>query len=215
VPGSPANALTWSDEHHPDQPGHGSLYFNGAQNPLIGAYLTTAATAPLNKETFPDGYTIEIFVKIPLDWNSGHNSWMAVLSRWGESGQAGKSGAGTDPNEPICTFSFSNGREPQWNVYPLNLTYPTTNWGQGLPEDTWWHLAVVNDGRRTVMYIEGCPTVDNANLLTSTGITQLNLPWALGGYEYGGAINQIMHGWVGDVRIVNRPLPVREFMTAR
>jgi hypothetical protein len=153
-----------------------------------------------------------VFVKISLDWNSANNSWMAVLSRWGESGQAGKSGGDTDPNEPICTFSFSNDREPQWNAYPLNLTYPTTNWGQGLPEDTWWHLAVVNDGEYTVMYIEGCPTVDNPTLLQSNGITQLALPWALGGYEYGGVINQIFNGWVGDVRIVNRPLTVDEFM---
>jgi Concanavalin A-like lectin/glucanases superfamily/Calcineurin-like phosphoesterase len=214
IPGSAATALTWSDEYHPDQPGHGSLYFDGGQNPLHGAYLTTAAQAPLNTETFTSGFTVEAFVKIPLDWDSDNNSWMAVLSRWGESGQAGKSGANTDPNEPIATFSFSGDREPQWNVYPLNLTYPTTNWGQGLPEDTWWHVAVVNDGQHTVMYIEGSPTVDNPTLLRSTGITQLDLPWALGGYEYGGVINQIFHGFVGDVRIVNRPLPVREFMIA-
>ena len=215
VPGSASNALTWSDEYHPDQPGHGSLYFDGGQNPLHGAYLTTGSSAPLNNETFTSGFTFEVFVKIPLDWDSSNNSWMAVLSRWGESGQAGKSGANTDPNEPIATFSLSNGREPQWNVYPLNLTYPTTNWGQGLPEDTWWHLAVVNDGKHTVMYIEGGPTVDNPTLIQSTGITQLALPWALGGYEYGGAINQIFHGWVGDIRIVNRPLSVDEFMIAR
>jgi hypothetical protein len=214
VPGSASKMLTWSDEYHPDQPGHGSLYFNGHQNPLRGRYLTTGTQAPLNTETFSSGYTIEAFVKIPLDWNSADNSWMAVLSRWGESGQAGKSGGDTDPNEPICTFSFSDGREPQWNAYPLNLTYPTTNWGQGLPEDTWWHVAVVNDGRRTVMYVEGCPTVDNASFIRSTGITQLALPWALGGYEYGGSINQIFHGWVGDVRIVNRPLSPDEFMIA-
>jgi Concanavalin A-like lectin/glucanases superfamily/Calcineurin-like phosphoesterase len=214
VPGSASNALTWTSDHHPDQPGHGSLYFDGGQNPLQGAYLTTGANARLNTETFSHGFTFEVFVKIPLDWNASNNSWMAVLSRWGESGQAGKSGQNTDPNEPIATFSFSNGREPQWNVYPLNLTYPTTNWGQGLPEDTWWHLAVVNDGKHTVMYIEGCPTVDNPTLLQSTGITQLALPWALGGYEYGGSINQIFHGWVGDVRIVNRPLRVDEFMIA-
>jgi hypothetical protein len=36
----------------------------------------------------------------------------------------------------------------------------------------------------------------------------------LGGYEYGGTINQIWHGWIGDVRIVNRPLRVGEFMIA-
>ena len=214
VPGSASTALTWSNEYHPDQPGHGSLYFDGGQNPLHGAYLTTGANAPLNSEAFRAGFTVELFVKIPLDWDSNDNSWMAALSRWGESGQAGKSGQNTDPNEPIATFSFSGDREPQWNAYPLNLTYPTTNWGQGLPEDTWWHLAVVNDGKHTVMYIEGCPTVDNPTLLESIGITQLALPWALGGYEYSGSINQVFHGWIGDVRIVDRPLSVDEFMIA-
>jgi len=214
VPGSADNALTWSNQYHPDQPGHGSVYFTGGQNPLHGAYLTTGPNAPLNTEVFAKGFTIEAFVNIPLSWNSDDNSWMAVLSRWGESGQAGKSGGNTDPDEPIATFSFSGDREPQWNAYPLNLSYPTTNWGQGLPEATWWHVAVVNDGKHTVMYIEGCPTVDNPSLIESIGITQLALPWALGGYEYSGAINQIFYGYVGDIRVVNRPLSVDEFMIA-
>jgi hypothetical protein len=212
VPGSAADALTWSSDFHPNQPGHGSLLFKGGQNPLHGAYLTTAANAPLNTETFKNGFTIETFVKIPLDWDANNNSWDSVLSRWGESGQAGKSGGNTDPQEPIFTLSFSDGREPQLVFYPTNQTSSTTLWGQGLPEDTWWHLAVVNDGKHTTMYVEGCPTVDAANQVSSNGITQLNLPWALGGYEYGGSINQIFHGWVGDVRIVNRALPVSQFM---
>lgn len=218
VANSPDNVLTWSSDHAPSQPGHGSLYFDGAQNgeyPLQGAFFKTGAKAPLNTETFTSGFTFEVYVKIPLDWSADDNAWMAVLSRWGESGQAGKHGQNTDPKEPIMTFSFSNDREPQWNVYPLNLTYPTTSWGQGLPEETWWHLAVVNDGKHSVLYVEGCPTVDNPTLVQSHGITQLALPWALGGYEYGGVINQIFHGWVGDVRIVNRPLPVKDFMLNR
>lgn len=34
APGSdPATALTWSAEHHPDQPGHASLYFMRRQDP--------------------------------------------------------------------------------------------------------------------------------------------------------------------------------------
>ena len=154
-----------------------------------------------------------MFVQVPTDWNSNSNSWMAAVSRWGESGQAGKSAGNTDPNEPIATFSLSDGREPQWCVYPLNLDDESTNWGQALPEATWWHLAVVNDGKTTVMYVEGCPTVDNPPTI-ATGLVQLNLPWVLGGYEYGGSINQIWHGWIGDVRIVNRPLRVDEFMIA-
>ena len=132
-------------------------------------------------------------MKIPLDWDSQTTrGWRCSAA--GARAVRRARGPNTDPNEPIATFSFSGDREPQWNAYPLNLTYPTTNWGQGLPEDTWWHVAVVNDGKHTVMYIEGCPTVDNPTLLPSTGITQLALPWALGGYEYGGAINQIFHG---------------------
>ena len=213
VPGSAADALTWSGDHHPDQPAHASLNFAGGKNPLHGAYLTTGPTAPLNTETFPRGYTIEAFIKIPLDWDATNNGWMAVLSRFGEAGKAGKSGGNTDPDEPVVTLSISNnGREPQFNCYPLNQSSPTTNWGHGLPEDTWWHVAVVNDGRHTTLYVDGCPTVDNPST-NSNGITTLGLTWLLGGHEYGGAIDQIFHGWIGDVRIVNRPLSTAEFMT--
>ena len=101
----------------------------------------------------------------------------------------------TDPNEPIATFSLSDGREPQWCVYPLNLDDESTNWGQALPEATWWHLAVVNDGKTTVMYVEGCPTVDNP-YTNSHGLVELGLPWALGGYQYAGEDTAIWHGFV-------------------
>ena len=215
TPGTAADALTFSADHHPDQPAHASLSFVGGKNPLHGSYLTTGATAPLNAETFAHGYTIEAFIKIPLDWDATNNAWMAVLSRFGEAGKAGKHGRDTDPNEPVVTLSISNnGREPQFNCYPLNQTYPTTNWGHGLPENTWWHLAVVNDGRHTVLYVDGCPTVDNPST-DSVGITTLGLTWLLGGHEYAGALDQIFHGWIGDVRIVNRPLSIPEFMTGR
>ena len=211
VPGSATDTLTWSDDHHPDQPGHGSLRFTGGQNPLHGAYLTTSATAPLNTATFAQGYTFEAFFKLPRDFNPDDNSWMAILSRWGESGQAGKSAGNTDPQEPIATLSISNGRALQWCVYPLNLDDQSTNWGHELPADKWWHVAVVNDGRHTKMYVDGCVVVDNP-LDVTVGLTQLNLPWVLGGYEYGGTINQIFNGWIGDVRIVNRPLSTNQFM---
>lgn len=214
VPGSAGDALTWSNDHHPDQPGHASLLFSGGQNPLRGAYLATGGKAPLNSETFARGFTIEAFVKVPTSWSSADNSWMSLLSRWGEAGQAGKSAGNTDPDEPIVSFNLSGGREPQWVAYPLNLDGQSTNWGQALPEDAWWHLAVVNDGRKTVLYVEGCETVDNPSTV-ATGLTQLGLPWVLGGYEYGGSINQIFHGYIGDVRIVDRPLRVDEFMIAK
>jgi hypothetical protein len=214
VPGTAADALTWSADHHPDQPGHASLKFVGGRNPVHGAYLTTGAQAPLNAETFRSGYTIETFVSMPLDWDAGNNGWASILSRRGSAGAAGKHGKNTDQGEPLVQLAISNnGREPQFNHYPLNDTYPTTNWGHGLVELRWWHLAVVNDGRFTKLYVEGAPVADNPHRL-SLGLTSLGLPWLVGGHEYAGAVDIVFHGNIGDIRIVGRPLSQREFLTA-
>jgi hypothetical protein len=201
--------LGWSADHHPDQPGHGSLEFQGFKSPLKGAYLRTVDGAPLNKATFEDGYTIEAFYRLPADWDPDHHAWSGLVSRTGTGGAAGKTA--DDPDEPLATLSLSNDREPQWAMRPLDQQGIATNWGQETPLETWWHLAVVNDGRHTTLYVEGCPVVRNPKA-SSVGITSVGLPWLLGGYEYGGKIDQILHGRLGDVRIVARALPVTSFM---
>jgi hypothetical protein len=48
----------------------------------------------------------------------------------------------------------------------------------------------------------------------AVGLTTLNQSWLLGGFEYAGTINQIFHGWIGDVRVVDRALRVDEVMLA-
>ncbi|GAA4318691.1 LamG domain-containing protein [Streptomyces venetus] len=202
-------ALGWSADHHPDQPGHGSLEFQGFRSPLKGAYLRTVDGAPLSKATFEDGYTIEAFYRLPADWDPDHHAWSGLVSRTGTGGAAGKTA--DDPDEPLATLSLSNDREPQWAMRPLNQQGIATNWGQETPLETWWHLAVVNDGRHSTLYVEGCPVLRNPKA-PSVGITSVGLPWLLGGYEYGGKIDQIFHGRLGDVRIVARALPVTSFM---
>ncbi|MFE1883125.1 LamG-like jellyroll fold domain-containing protein [Streptomyces diastatochromogenes] len=201
--------LTWTADHHPDQPGHGSLEFQGFKSPLKGAYLRTVDGAPLNSATFKTGYTIEAFYRLPADWDPSHHAWSGVVSRTGTGGAAGKTG--DDPDEPLATLSLSNDREPQWAMRPLDQEGIATNWGQETPLETWWHLAVVNDGRHTTLYVEGCPVVRNPRA-PAVGITSVGLPWLLGGYEYAGKIDQILHGRLGDVRIVERALPVTSFM---
>ncbi|MFE7853914.1 LamG-like jellyroll fold domain-containing protein [Streptomyces sp. NPDC057403] len=202
-------SLGWSADHHPDQPGHGSLEFQGHKSPLTGAYLRTVDGAPLNSATFEGGYTIEAFYRLPADWDPGHHAWSGIVGRTGTGGAAGKTG--DDPDEPLATLSLSNDREPQWAMRPLNQQGIATNWGQETPLETWWHLAVVNDGRHTTLYVEGCPVVRNPKA-PAVGIASVGLPWLLGGYEYAGKIDQILHGRLGDVRIVSRALPVTSFM---
>ncbi|WP_405865363.1 Tat pathway signal sequence domain protein [Streptomyces sp. NBC_01515] len=201
--------LNWSSDHHPDQPGHGSLEFTGYKSPLKGAYLRTVDGAPLNSATFKRGYTVEAFYRLPADWDPDHNAWSGLVSRTGTGGAAGKTG--DDPDEPLATLSLSNDREPQWAVRPLNQEGIASNWGQETPLETWWHLAVVSDGKHTTLYVEGCPVVRNPTA-TAVGLTSVGLPWLLGGYEYAGKIDQILHGRLGDVRIVERALPVASFM---
>lgn len=213
IPGTPAHALGWTGDHHPDQPGHGSLVFAGQGGPVSGAYFKTVDKAPINAETFRHGYTFEVFFKVPEDWDPGRNGWSAMLSRWGTAAQAGKTGSSATPDEPVLTLSLSSSIELQWNAYPLNLDGATTAWSHLLQKEQWWHVAVVNDGHVSKLYVNGCEEGRNP-ATPAVGLSTLHMPFLIGGYSWAGAVNQVFHGSIGDVRIVNRPLPVRQFMTA-
>ena len=207
--GARPDALTLSAEHHPDQPSHGSVFFQGGR--AAGDYLRTVTAAPLNADTLTDGFTVEAFVKLPADW-SGDNAWSAALSRAGSSGEAGKTG-GYSTTEPVATLSFSGSGEVQWYVYPLNLNTSVTNWSHILPLDTWRHLAVTNDGRHTTLWVDGCEVVRNPATVAH-GIATVGRSWFLGGHEDGGRIDQVHYGWIGDVRITDHALRPERFMIA-
>ncbi|MEV6117011.1 LamG-like jellyroll fold domain-containing protein [Streptomyces sp. NPDC052109] len=203
-------SLGWSADHHPDQPGHGSLELQGYKSPLKGAYLRTVDSAPLNSATFDNGYTIEAYYWLPADWDASHHAWSGLIGRAGRNGDVGQ--PTDDPDEPPATLSITDGPGLQWAARPLNQQALLTNWGDETARETWWHVAVVNDGRHTTMYVEGCPVVRNPHA-TATGVASAGRPWLIGGYQYGGQIDQILHGRLGDIRIVERALPVTAFMT--
>ena len=209
--GGSTKTLTWSTEHHPDQPAHASLHFLGSKDPIRGAYLRTADRAPLNAMTFDRGYTIEAFVKLPPDFDDGSHAWCGLFSRMGSGRDAGKTG--DDPSEPTGTLNLDGGGAAQWAVFPRNQNRIVTNWSHLLPLNTWWHIAVVNDGTHTVMYIDGCPVVGNPST-SASGIASTGEFWMLGAYDYDRIVEQSFYGWLGDVRVVGRPLSVGEFLIA-
>ncbi|MFJ5837369.1 LamG-like jellyroll fold domain-containing protein [Streptomyces shenzhenensis] len=213
VPGTSAHALVRTDDHHPDQPGHGSLVFAGQGNPVSGSYLQTIDRAPINRETFARGYTFEAFFKVPADWDGGRNGWSSMLSRVGTAAQAGKNGPGSTAEEPILTLGLSSSIELQWNAYPLNQDGATTAWSHLLQKEEWWHVAVVNDGRISKLYVNGCEEGRNPTS-TAIGLTALDMPFLLGGYQWNGKVDQVFHGSIGDVRITNRALSPAQFMNA-
>lgn len=196
-----------SDEHHPDQPGHGSWLFRGGKRPARGGYLRTADDAPLNALTFRKGYTIEAFVKLA----DGDHAWQGLLSRMGTGADAGKTGG--DPSEPVVNLGFSGGLQAQWAVYPADRNDIWTNWGHEMRAGEWFHLAVVNNGRVSSMYIDSSPVLRNP-ATRSNGLTTTSEPWLLGANHYDRTIEQSFAGHLHDTRLVNRPLHPRDFLTA-
>ncbi|WP_326559538.1 LamG-like jellyroll fold domain-containing protein [Micromonospora sp. NBC_01796] len=209
--GSDATALRWSTEHHPAQPTRSSLRFAGGKKPARGAYLRTADAAPMNTMTFTGGYTIEAFVKLPADAKSTNHAWMSVVSRFGAGADAGKTGG--DPAEPLATLSLSDGMALQWAFFPTNQNDISTNWGHEMRTGEWFHVAVVNDGQHTVLYVDGAPLLRNPST-PAIGLATSGEPWFFGAYHYDRLIEQGFYGWLGDVRIVDHALPVARFMNA-
>ncbi|MEV6786916.1 LamG-like jellyroll fold domain-containing protein [Streptomyces sp. NPDC051098] len=203
------DTLLWSTDHHPGQPAHASLRFDGGKSPDRGAVLTTGARAPLNSETFTSGYTIETFIRLPEPFEGDH-AWMGILSRQGRNGDAGKT-TGWSSLEPTCSLNVSPERFLQYVVYPHRQDADPTSWSHAVPVGRWMHIAVVNDGHRTVMYVDGSRIARNPSQ-ASTGIATLGKPFVMGGTQFDERFGQGFYGWIGDTRIVNRALSPREFM---
>lgn len=207
---SAPEVLTFSSEHHPGQPAHASLRFDGGKGPDRGAILTTGPRAPLNSEKFLRGYTIETYVRLPEPFEGDH-AWMGILSWQGRNGDVGKT-TGWSPLEPTCSLNVSSERFLQYVVYPERQDADPTSRSHALPVGRWTHVAVVNDGRRTVVYVDGSRIARNPTQ-RSTGIATLGKPFTLGATQFDEKFGQGFYGWIGDTRIVDRALSPKQFLT--
>ncbi|WP_432523096.1 LamG-like jellyroll fold domain-containing protein [Kineococcus sp. SYSU DK006] len=207
-----AGALTWSADHHPAAPAHASLRFDGHKGPDGGAVLETGPDAPVNSSTFLDGFTIEVFLKLP-DPFVGDHAWMGVLSWEGNNGDAGKT-SGYTTEEPTCSLNVTSEWFLQFVLYPEVDDVNPTSWSHALVPGRWTHVAIVNDGERTVVHVDGSRTARNPST-RARGIATLGKPFAIGATQSDEQFGQGFYGWIGDVRISSRALEVTEFLTAR
>ena len=208
---SAPDVLTFSADHHDAQPAHASLRFGGGKSPDRGAVLRAGASAPVNSLRFENGYTIETFIKLP-DPFVGDHAFMGILSWEGRSGDAGKH-SGWSPDEPTCSLNLSGERFLQFVVYPADRDADPTSWSHALPVGRWTHIAVVNDGHHTILYVDGSKIARNASE-DSHGITTLGKPFAIGATQFAERYGQGFYGWIGDTRIVARALRPSQFLTA-
>jgi hypothetical protein len=175
--------------------------------------LRTSDQAPLNAETFKQGYTFEAFVRLPEDCCDDKHAWMGVLSRMGSGLDLGLNEQ-EFPQAPLVTLTVSPSREFQWAIAPFTQSDTVTNWSFRTPTLTWYHVALVNNGKTTDLYVNGSKDVRNSRSL-SVGLRTTGEHWLIGATHWQRGVGQSFYGWLGDIRIVNRPLSVREFMISR
>ncbi|KQP93353.1 modulator protein [Methylobacterium sp. Leaf113] len=210
--------LVWSSDRHLLSSAPGSVrFFDGGNNGRSLSYFKTATNAPINAMTFPNGYTIEAFLKIDPQWTSDKNKWSNLLTRVGRRGALPGLGGG-DLDSPTVQFAISNLREIQWDIIPSSATWsPGSNWSGEVMSDTWYHVAIVNDPYywTTTMYIEGAPVLRNTG--GSIGIATLGAdkPWLIGCSTWYEFVSNGWFGHIGEIRIVSKPLGSESWLTAR
>ena len=202
--------LGWSSDHHPDQPGHGSLEFQGFKSPLKGAYLRTVDGAPLNSATF----------KARLH----HRGVLPSSRRLGRLAQR-LVGPG-QPDRHGRRRGQVRRRPGRTARHPLPLRRPGTAVGDASAEPAGHRHQLGRRRRRwrpggtsrssTTAGTPRCTSRAARSSATRRPRPSASPPSGCRGCSAATStpaqIDQILHGRLGDVRIVERALPVTSFM---
>jgi hypothetical protein len=206
------NLLQWTRANASNPKSRDAIQFFGTKQVAMGggSYLKTAADAPINTEKFENGYTIEAIVKLPANFDAVNNAWMGILTREGGMKEIGQGNS----FDPIATMSVSNLREVQWAVAPLEGN-AETNWSWDL-DNSWHRIAVVNDGQETKMYIDDVLVMRNTET-PQRGLASVDKAWLIGNsltnfLDVANMPINVFNGWISEIRMVDRPLEVSEFL---
>ncbi|CAN7761092.1 LamG-like jellyroll fold domain-containing protein [Caballeronia sp. LjRoot31] len=212
--------MKWSDDRHRLSSAPGSVQFLNTDGARFSYFMTDVAAA-INKETFRDGYTVEMFIKLDKSWTAARNQWMNIMTRGGRRGDFPAWEGGWEVSPPV-QCAISNLKEVQWEITTTEKgdgagpMFASTNWSGEILLDAWMHVAIVNDpaAKQTTMYIEGAPVLRNA--VDAVGLATFDLPWAVGaGLGNDGNLSGGFLGAMGEIRITPKPLPPAKWLTAR
>ena len=142
------------------------------QHPQIPVILTTHGLAYAD-----DADQEPRFIKLPEPFTGDH-AWLGILSWEDRSGDAGKK-SGYSPLEPTCSLNLSPERFLQYVVYSEIGDINPTSWSHTIPVGRWTHVAIVNDGRQSVVWVDGSRIARNP-AREARGIATLGRPFTIG-----------------------------------
>ncbi|MFC7786043.1 LamG-like jellyroll fold domain-containing protein [Rossellomorea sp. GCM10028870] len=191
-------SVRWSEEDYEQKDGVETLQFHHKKSDAGGQYFQTDKDAPLNHNRFKNGYTIEVLFKLPKQFSPKDHGGMGIMSRGG-----GRS-----------TLSVSDFKQVQWASQPLNLQRSETDWSLALDSvENWYHVAVVNDGKHSSIYINGVADFRHSTDAEIFGIdVAKGKGWNIGASEKENKADALFSGNLQEIRIANRALPQEEWL---
>lgn len=205
---SKALDLIWSSEVHAKSKSEYSIKYSGSRKKDGGSWLKTVEQAPINSHQFRNGYTIEVLFQITPQFNEDEHKWMGILARTGTGKDAGFTNGELELT--LANLAVSNLQELQWATYPINLDNNVTSWSWEL-NPGWHHVALINDGSSTTMYVDGSAVMRNPDE-TVMGIYTLNMPWNIGASEWDNGLDAIFNGYISEIRILDHPTKSSEWL---
>lgn len=208
--GGVTDDVTYEEDTHPLSSDKGSLRWTKPISKLDVNFFETATGASINKESFPNGYTLESFIKLDEDFNGDDNGWSNALVRRGRVTDADPSNGDTDP---VQMLGVSNLREIRyWSHGANNKGF--SNWSHEVPKDQWMHVAIVNDpeNQSVNMFIDGAPILRDGYGPVGLGGEST---WMMGTSMDDGKPVDPWFGSIGETRIVDHPIGPDEWLTAR
>ena len=215
--GDRADFFQISDQAPPLGYAAGTATFMG-NNDIGGYYLGTDApgltfeNSAAGKPGYLPQYTIEAVVRLPSDWIPAENQWSGILNHQpGISQVCTYHEVGCSGSDASLGLNVSSLKEFQW-VSTSQNGKGQDNWSWEVSNDYWYHIALINDGERVRMYVDG-------SLVMRTGVDEQQgllvepgQPWAIGVNSWQGSPGNLFAGDIAEIRINNRVLERPEWL---
>lgn len=189
---------------------NGSLCFNNEKQRILGkgAELITSKDAPINGESFKDGYTIEMIYQLPDDF-SAVDSWMGLLAR------KGKCESMSETKKCTMSLAVSNCKELQFLTANSDDNHKMDSaWSVSMDKGgVWYHISIISDGKTISTYINGCEAFRDYESDQMTGMfaDSKDGRFLIGGYG-NGISNHYGRGKIQQVRISNKALEKSDWL---
>lgn len=169
-----------------------------------GGDFITVSDAPINRENFENGYTIEFVYKLPADFTTS-DAWMGLLARQGDCTSMDEKELGT------MSVAISNCKELQYTTANKQDSHKMSSaaWSVSMDEGgVWYHIAIVSDNHVIKTYINGCEAFRDyvSDEMTGMYADPADGRFRIGSSYWDGVLSKFGRGNYQQVRITDGAL---------